>query len=549
MILTYHNIGQGKDKTWISLDAFTKQMDELKHSGYEIVKFEEYDPYNSKHLVLTFDDGRKNIFNALPILKKYNFPFYVFVVGNLIGTSEEFLDELDFDKIKDAGGILGWHTLTHCDLTTLSSRQIKKELENPYGFKYLAYPHWKNNENIIKIAKDLGYQYARSGNGFAKKSEGNLSLDSVFVQEFTDLKYINDKIVKYMDMALFSFPCNMRCHYCYVGQYATDEERATILPMKYSPDELEKALNKKRMGGTCVVTFSTAGETLLHPTTIRYLKAILSAGHFLHISTNLTVRKRIEELLVLPEETRSRLFFKASVQYLELKRLNLLDVFVENCRRVWEAGATCALEITPNDELIPFIPEIKEWSLKNFGTLPQLSIPRDETVPEVKLLSKYTLNEFGRIWEDFYSEEFRFKLKMWEKPVTDFCYAGKVSCFVIVNTGEMLTCPKSKIIGNFFEGATLKTEAAAKCPQAHCFVCHNWLGFGSCPSSDETNYLLQRDRIMTDGRHFVSERCRHAFRQRVCDNNELYSPEEEKRLYKKAEKKQKKKLKRELKNK
>ena len=56
-----------------------------------------------------------------------------------------------------------------------------------------------------------------------------------------------------MDMALFSFPCNMRCHYCYVGQYATDEERATVNNMKYSPADFEKALNKKRMGGNTVV--------------------------------------------------------------------------------------------------------------------------------------------------------------------------------------------------------------------------------------------------------------------------------------------------------
>lgn len=92
-----------------------------------------------------------------------------------------------------------------------------------------------------------------------------------------------------MDMALFSYPCNLRCHYCYVGQHATAKERATVMPMKYSPADLETALDKKRMGGVCVVTFSTVGETLLHPKTMEYLNAILRAGHFLHISTNLTI--------------------------------------------------------------------------------------------------------------------------------------------------------------------------------------------------------------------------------------------------------------------
>lgn len=539
MILTYHNIGTGNDKTWVSIDAFRKQIEELRKAEFQIVEFEKYDPYNSKHIVLTFDDGRTNILDILPILKDNKYPFYVFVVGENIGKSEEFLCEEDFGKIKAAGGFLGWHTKSHKDLTTLSSFRMKDELKNPYGFQYLAYPYFKNNDKVIQIAKKLGYKYARSGNGFALSNGGNLSLDSVFVQEYTSVKYINDKIVKYMDMALFSYPCNLRCHYCYVGQHATAKERATVMPMKYSPADLETALDKKRMGGVCVVTFSTVGETLLHPKTMEYLNAILRAGHFLHISTNLTITKHIDELLSLSEEFRSRLFFKASVQYLELKRLNLLDEFVNNCRKIWDKGVTCALEITPSDELIPYISEIKAWALSNFGALPQLSIPRDETVPEIKLLSKYSLEEFARIWEDFYSEEFRFKVKMWERPVKDFCYAGKVSCFVQVNDGAMYTCPRSGRIGNFFEGSKLRTKAAAKCPQAHCFVCHNWCGFGSCPAIDETNYLLERDRIMPDGRHWVSERCRYAFRQRVCDNNELYSLKKERKLYKKAERKQK----------
>ncbi|MDR0726818.1 MAG: polysaccharide deacetylase family protein [Rickettsiales bacterium] len=540
MILTYHNIGCGKGNTWVSPQAFEKQMQTLRDAGFEIVTFENYDSYNDRHVVITFADGRKNIFDALPVLEQYKWPFYVFIVGDNIGKSDEFLSESDFYKIKKSGGILGWHTKSHRDLTAMSAKKIEKEIINPYGWNALAYPYWKNNDLVRKICAKHGYKYCRSGNGFADPDAGNLSLDSIFMQEYTDTKYINDKIVKYMDLALFAFPCNMRCHYCYVGQYATDEERAQIMPMKYGPDDLEKALDKKRMGGTCVVTFSAAGETLITPIAMKYMHAILNAGHFLHISTNLTITKNIDEFISLPPETFSRLFFKASLQYLELKRLNLLDVFAQNCKKIWTANGTCALEIVPNDDLIPYIPEIKEYCLKNFGALPHLSMPRDEAVTEVALLSKYSLDEFARIWEDFYSEEFRFKVKMWERPVKDFCYAGKISCFVIINTGEMLTCPKSKIIGNFFEGDTLKTEAAAKCPQKHCFVCHNWLGFGSCPSVDETNYLLQRDRVTADGRHWVSERCRNAFRQRVCDNNLLYDKKTEAKLYKIAEREQRK---------
>jgi peptidoglycan/xylan/chitin deacetylase (PgdA/CDA1 family) len=531
MILTYHNIGTGDDNTWVTLDSFKNQIETLLNNGFEVVTFDNYNQYNSKHVVITFDDGRKNIFEGIPILQKYKLPFYVFVVGKNIGKSEEFLDTSDFEKIQNCGGYIGWHTNTHRDLTSLSNHEIKKELVNPFGFKILAYPCWKNNKKVWNIAKKLGYKYCRSGNGFADITGGDYSLDSVFMQEYTNVKYINDKIVKYIDMALFAFPCNMRCHYCYVGQYATDEERATVMPMQYSPEDLEKALDKKRMGGTCIVTFATTGETLLLPKSIEYMKAILNAGHFLHISTNLTITKRIDELLSLPEEMRSRLFFKASLQYLELKRLNLLETFAENCKKIWTANATCALEIVPNDELIPYIPEIKDYCLKNFGVLPQLSMPRDERVPEIVLFSKFDLKEFARIWEGFYSEEFRFKVEKWGNPIKHFCYAGKITCFVSINTGEMFTCPRSYKIGNFFEGETLKTQAVGKCPQAHCFVCHNWLGFGACPEENGTNYLLQRDKVMPNGQHWVSERCRNAFRQRVCDNNILYSKKVEQKLY------------------
>lgn len=151
MILTYHNIGDGDDNTWVSLAAFEKQMQTLKDNGYKPVTFEKYDAYNDKHVVLTFDDGRRNIFDALPILKKNKWPFYVFAVGNNIGAGDEFLSDADFAKIEKAGGIMGWHTKTHRDLTTLSDDEIKDEIANPYGWKTLAYPMWKNDQRVRDI--------------------------------------------------------------------------------------------------------------------------------------------------------------------------------------------------------------------------------------------------------------------------------------------------------------------------------------------------------------------------------------------------------------
>ena len=37
MILTYHNIGDKKENTWVSLSAFEKQMADIKKYGYDSV--------------------------------------------------------------------------------------------------------------------------------------------------------------------------------------------------------------------------------------------------------------------------------------------------------------------------------------------------------------------------------------------------------------------------------------------------------------------------------------------------------------------------------
>lgn len=529
MILVYHNIGEGETAGYIRLETFERQMSAIVSQGIQVVRLEDYNPLDSNQYVITFDNGRRNIEQAFPVLQKYGFPFYVFVVGDWLGKADNFA-ESDFDRIRAAGGILGWHTQTHPDdLTSLPSRSIKKELTNPYGWDVLAYPCWKNDERVADIARKLGYKFARSGNGQAKRRLGNLSLDSEVIYEYTDVRFLNDKIVRHIDTAYIAYPCNLRCHYCYVGQHASEETRRSILPEKYTPHDLECAFDKKRMGGTCIVTYCASGESLLLPRSIEYIEAILRAGHFVHIATNLTITKHIDELLSLPEELRSRLFFKASLQYLELKRKNMLERYAENCRKIWDAGLTCSPELIPNDELIPYIEEVKKWSLENLGALPHLSIPRDERVPEIVLLSKYPSKEFFRIWEGFYSEMFRFKITLWRRKINDFCYAGKVSAFMIINNGSMYTCHgTTRVIGNFYQGEHLCEQAAAKCPLSHCYIGHAWLGLGACPAVHDTNFLLERDRIMPDGRHWISERCRHAFRQRVCDNNELYTPKEEK---------------------
>ena len=63
--------------------SFEGHMAFLKDHGYKVVTAQQaLTAPDDKHVVLTFDDGELNNFQiALPILKKYNFPAYFFIIA------------------------------------------------------------------------------------------------------------------------------------------------------------------------------------------------------------------------------------------------------------------------------------------------------------------------------------------------------------------------------------------------------------------------------------------------------------------------------------
>ena len=334
---------------------------------------------------------------------------------------------------------------------------------------------------------------------------------------------MSDKIVKFIDVTAPTWPCNFRCHYCYVGQHMSNEERMCVNKCKYSPDTFERAISKKRLGGTCVFNFCSFGETLILPQNVEYCKRILAQGHFLGVVSNMTITKNIQELLNVPTEWRSRLFFKCSFHYMELKKCGLLDTFVKNVNDAWNAGASITVEITPSDELEQYIDEVKEFSLKNFGALPHITIGRNELKPGYVRLTKHTEEEYNKIWGQFDSELFRFKTYIWEKKVKDFCYAGKWVYGIDLGTGKLYTCSHRKEVGDLCHGHKIKQKPICnKCPVAHCFNGHAWLAWGACPAINNTSYAKVRDRVRTDGTHWLHQRVYDAFSQKLWENNKEY---------------------------
>ena len=54
--------------------------------------------------------------------------------------------------------------------------------------------------------------------------------------------------------------CNLRCHYCYVGQQNCFYKKEAIY---HSPNFIRRALSRKRIGGTALINFCGTGETFL----------------------------------------------------------------------------------------------------------------------------------------------------------------------------------------------------------------------------------------------------------------------------------------------
>jgi len=183
MILTYHKIKlfSGYDSIAIGFFDFFLKMLSLKRK--EIVYLDSYNPDDKNQIVITFDDGYKEIIKyAIPVLKFFNYPFEVFLVSDFFDAAEQgnkdYCNKNDIKKIIKNGGRLQYHSKTHPHLDKIDNLEIlKDEIKvpehliklDPKGFNFFAYPFWSYNDNVISIVKNY-FQGARSGNGFANNT-------------------------------------------------------------------------------------------------------------------------------------------------------------------------------------------------------------------------------------------------------------------------------------------------------------------------------------------------------------------------------------------
>lgn len=169
----YHKVDiEAPTMWWVTANNFYRQMLELVNK--EVVYLDDYDINNRNHVVITFDGIYDGVLKyAAPILKKFNYPFELFLTSEYIGldnsfdVTEPFAKFVTADELKlllEYGGRLQWHTKSHLNLKEITDSEIiRSELDIPKrvkeldvkGFKWFAYPHGELNKCVLSQVKLL----------------------------------------------------------------------------------------------------------------------------------------------------------------------------------------------------------------------------------------------------------------------------------------------------------------------------------------------------------------------------------------------------------
>lgn len=176
VILVYHHIDTSTPaSTSTDPDLFEQHLEYLNDNDFSVLPVEQAiqtlmngQSLPKKAVAITFDDGYESIYKtAFPLLKKYQFPFSVFVSTQPI--NQQFGAMMSWQNLKEmaeSGATILNHTVSHAHLLELNDEQLQMEIskaqseindnlgETPAVF---AYPFGEYNRDIANKLKQQGY--------------------------------------------------------------------------------------------------------------------------------------------------------------------------------------------------------------------------------------------------------------------------------------------------------------------------------------------------------------------------------------------------------
>lgn len=187
LFFCYHRFeDRPKDSLAIKPAEFEAQMQAIKDAGIEVISMEDFLAWRRgeksippKSAVISIDDGYISGYSvAWPVLKKFNYPFTMFVYTDYIkGGARSGGQSMTWEQLaemRDAGVDIQSHTVSHSALNAKKGKNeeqyrewltnelagSKKTLEDKLGIqvKALAFPYGLHNETVRQVAKEAGYE-------------------------------------------------------------------------------------------------------------------------------------------------------------------------------------------------------------------------------------------------------------------------------------------------------------------------------------------------------------------------------------------------------
>ncbi len=346
-----------------------------------------------------------------------------------------------------------------------------------------------------------------------------------------------DKIKKFIDCYVPIYCCNFKCNYCYISTWTDFKKEQQTSKIDYDPKLIRNALSKKRWGGPMMLNFCASGETLLCKELLPIVKELLEEGHYCMIVTNGVLSQKFEEMSKWDNKLKKRLFIKFSYHFLELRRLNLTKKFFDNVKLMKNSNISFTVELTPSDEYIPYINEIKKECNEYLGALPHVTVARIEN-SKVPLMSNLTKEDYTKTWSEFNSELFKFKFKIFGEKRKEFCYAGKWSYVLELKTGDLKQCYRGRILQNIYNDinkSIIEEPIGCNCPDPHCWNGHAFLAFGNIPELSTPTFAEERNRKSKIGNWLTNE-MEMFMSSKLLESNEILDEKSKKKFNAKSRK-------------
>ncbi len=234
VILIYHKFDEPKSpSTSIPIKDFENQMKYLKENNYNVISIEKLIYYlknkieiPEKTVLITIDDGYKSTMKAFKVLKKYNYPFTLFLYMEAVGRYPDFLTLNQINELKKYPKItFGNHSFAHLKFAKYPKdknlKRYKKFLKedlrksearfmNIFGYKpkYYAFPYGEYNQVYIDILKKSDYEalFTQDPSNVAKFTNRFLIPRQPIVGHWGTLKHFRKILNKEPLQVLWHYP-------------------------------------------------------------------------------------------------------------------------------------------------------------------------------------------------------------------------------------------------------------------------------------------------------------------------------------------------------